>query len=175
MSKVGKKTIQIPAGVTVTQLGSLIKVTGSKGNLELDTKNHVKVDIKDNEITITPKNEKESNYHGLYRTLLNNKIIGVTTGFTKKLEYIGIGYKANVQNGDLILNVGYSHPVTINKVDGIDFAVNENIISVSGINNVLVGDIAAKIRAVRKPEPYKGKGIRYQGEYIIRKQAKASA
>lgn len=175
MSKVGKKTIQIPAGVTVTQEGKLIKVAGPKGTLEVNTRGHVKVEIKDNEISVLPKDEKETHYQGLYRTLINNRVVGVTEGFTKKLEFIGIGYKANVQGGDLVLNVGYSHPVTVKKVEGIDFAVNENVILVSGIDNVLVGDVAAKIRAVRKPEPYKGKGIRYQGEYIIRKQAKATA
>jgi len=175
MSKVGKKTIQIPSGVTVSIEGRVVKVSGPKGSLELNTKGHVKIEVKDNEIIVSPKNEKETHYQGLYRTLTNNLVIGVTEGFTKKLEFIGIGYKASVQGGNLVLNVGYSHPVTVKKVEGIEFSVSENVIMVSGIDNVLVGDVAAKIRAVRPPEPYKGKGIRYQGEYIIRKQAKAAA
>lgn len=173
MSKVGKKIIEIPQGVNVTIEGEKVKVTGPKGNLEVEVKNGVKVELKDNTISVLPKNEDDTQFQGLYRTLISNAVKGVYEGFTKKLEFNGIGYKATVQGGNLVLNVGYSHPVTIEKIDGIDFAVNDNVISVSGINNILVGDVAAKIRAVRPPEPYKGKGIKYVGEYIIRKEAKS--
>ena len=175
MSKVGKKTIQIPEGVTVTVEKNTVKATGPKGTQSVDTKNYVKIAIEGNEIAVSAKDSKTTQFQGLYRTLINNIVEGVKNGFTKKLEFTGIGYKAAVNAGDLVLNVGYSHPVTIKKIEGIEFATAENTITVSGIDKVLVGDIAAKIRAVRPPEPYKGKGIRYAGEYIVRKQAKAAA
>jgi large subunit ribosomal protein L6 len=178
MSKIGKKIIQTPSGVTITKDGRQMKFVGPKGNLELDTKGNVDVEINGAEVLVKAKASKgikASQYHGLYRTLISNKIKGVSEGFTKKLEFNGIGYKAAVQGADLVLNVGYSHPVTIKKVEGIDFAVNDNIISISGIDNVLIGDVAAKIRDVRPPEPYKGKGIKYVGEVILRKQSKSSA
>lgn len=174
MSKIGKKPIEIPAGVTLTVDGLKISSTGPKGNLEIKITNHVKVIVEDNLVKVESKDES-TQYVGLYRTLINNLIVGVSQGFKKELEFHGIGYKASVQNGDLLLNMGYSHPVTISKLDGIEYAVNDNVITVSGIDKVLVGDIAAKIRAVRKPEPYKGKGIRYKGERIIRKESKSSA
>lgn len=174
MSKIGKKLIQIPDGVNVVIEGSKVKVTGPKGNLELSTRGKVKVEMKEKEIEVSPKGE-ETQFQGLYRTLINNMVVGVKDGFTKKLEFNGIGYRAAVQGGDLVLNVGYSHPVTIKKIDGIEFATAENTITVSGIDKVLVGDIAAKIRGVRPPEPYKGKGIKYSGERINRKQVKSSA
>ncbi len=176
MSKIGKKPITILEGVNVTVEGKTVKVTGPKGNLQLSTNGLVKVELKDKEIIVSPKSADESTqYMGLYRTLINNMVKGVKEGFTKTLEFSGIGYRAAVQDGDLILNVGYSHPVIIKKLPDIDYAVADNTISVSGIDNVLVGDIAAKIRSVRPPEPYKGKGIKYKGEKIIRKQAKSSA
>lgn len=175
MSKVGKKTIQIPEGVTVTIEKNTVKATGPKGNLSVDTKGKVVVTQDNNEITVASKDKNTTQFWGLYRTLINNAVVGVKDGFTKKLEFNGIGYKAAVNGGDLVLNVGYSHPVTIKKVEGIEFATAENTITVSGIDKVLVGDVAAKIRAVRKPEPYKGKGIKYEGEYIVRKVAKSTA
>lgn len=175
MSKIGKKTINLLDGVNISVEGKVVKVTGPKGNLELNTKGLVKVEIKDKEILVTPTKAEETKYQGLYRTLIDNLIVGVKEGFTRKLEFNGIGYRAAVQGGDLVLNVGYSHPVTIKKLPNIDFAVTDNTITVSGIDKVLVGDVAAKIRAVRPPEPYKGKGIKYAEERINRKQAKSSA
>lgn len=175
MSKIGKKTIAKPSDVKVEIAGTVVKVTGPKGALEVDTKNLVKVNITETEITVETKTPKDTSFQGLFRTLLNNAVEGVKNGFTKTLQFEGIGYRANVSGGDLVLNVGYSHPVTIKKVEGIDFETNENQIIVKGINKVLVGDIAAKVKAVRPPEPYKGRGIRYAGEYIIRKQSKSSA
>jgi large subunit ribosomal protein L6 len=174
MSKIGKKPIEILDGVTASIEGKMIKVTGPKGVLDLDTRNQVKVEIKDKEIIVTSKDES-TQFLGLYRTLIDNMVKGVKEGFTKKLEFTGIGYKASVQGGDLVLNVGYSHPVTIKKPEEIEFATADNTITISGIDKVKVGDVAAKIRSVRPPEPYKGKGIRYQGEKIIRKQAKTAA
>jgi large subunit ribosomal protein L6 len=174
MSKVGKQTIEIPNGITVTLEGTVIKATGPKGTLVCNTKRNVKVKIEDNTIAVLPLVEGDTQFQGLYRTLINNIIIGVKDGVEKKLEFHGIGYKANVDGGDLVLNVGYSHPVRVKKIEGVQFAVAENVITVSGTDKVLVGDIAAKIRAIRKPNPYKGKGIRYQGEVIIKKETKSA-
>lgn len=174
MSKIGKKPIEILDGVTVTMEKNTITVSGPKGTLSCNHEGRVKVTLEEKLLTVEPKDEKNTQYQGLYRTLINNMVVGVKDGASKTLEFNGIGYKAAVQNGDLVLNVGYSHPVTISKVEGIDFAVKDNTITVSGMNKVLVGDIAAKIRAVRPPEPYKGKGIKYSDEVIIRKETKSA-
>lgn len=175
MSKIGKNPIQLLDGVTISVEGRVVKVTGPKGSLELNTKGLVKVEVNEKEIAITPTKKDSTQFQGLYRTLINNMVVGVKDGFTRKLEFNGIGYRAAVQGGDLVLNVGYSHPVTIKKVDNIEYSVAENTITVAGMDKVLVGDMAAKIRAVRPPEPYKGKGIKYVEERINRKQVKSSA
>jgi large subunit ribosomal protein L6 len=174
MSKVGKKPIEILDGVNVTLEKHTITVTGPKGTLSCNTEGRVKVSIEGKTITVEPKDVKNTQFQGLYRTLISNMIVGVKTGASKQLEFNGIGYKAAVQGGNLVLNVGYSHPVTISKVDDIEFTVSDNTITVSGMNKVQVGDIAAKIRAVRPPEPYKGKGIKYKDEVIIRKETKSA-
>lgn len=174
MSKVGKKTIEYPSTVTVTVDRHTVKVIGPKGSLECNTKGNIKLVVENGSIQVLPLVEKDTQYQGLYRTLINNLITGVTEGVNKKLEFQGIGYKANVEGGDLVLNVGYSHPVRMKKIPGVDFNVTENVITVSGIDKVLVGDVAAKIRDVRPPDPYKGKGIRYQGEKIIKKETKSA-
>lgn len=174
MSKVGKQIIEIPAGVTVAVEGTEVKATGPKGSLTCNTKGKVNVKLEGNTLSVSPLVEGDTQYQGLYRTLINNIIIGVKDGAEKKLEFHGIGYKANVDGGDLVLNVGYSHPVRISKVEGVQFSVADNVITISGIDKVLVGDVAAKIRSVRKPNPYKGKGIRYQGEVIIKKETKSA-
>lgn len=174
MSKIGKKQIQIPEGVQVVQEKYTLVAKGPKGELTCDTKGYVDIKIENNEIWLSPKRKNDTTqYQGLYRTLINNIVTGVSKGFEKKLEFSGIGYKASVQNGDLVLNVGYSHPVIVKKVEGIDFAVNDNVITVIGIDKSLVGDIAAKIRAVRPPDVYRPKGIKYQNEYIVRKEVKS--
>jgi large subunit ribosomal protein L6 len=174
MSKVGKKPIEILDGVTVTLEKHTVTVAGPKGTLSCNHEGRVKVTIEDKTVVVESKDAKNTQFQGLYRSLINNMIVGVKNGATKKLEFNGIGYKAAVQGGNLVLNVGYSHPVTIQKIDGIDFAVQDNTITVSGMDKVLVGDIAAKIRAVRPPEPYKGKGIKYSDEVIIRKETKSA-
>jgi large subunit ribosomal protein L6 len=175
MSKVGKKSIAVPTDVTIVLENNTVKATGPKGSLECKFGKKVKVEYKDNVISVLPLVEGDTQYQGLYRTLIDNIITGVKTGVEKKLEFHGIGYKANVDgSGDLILNVGYSHPVKMKKIEGITYSVAENVITVSGIDKVLIGDIAAKIRKVRAPEPYKGKGIRYQGEVIIKKETKSA-
>jgi len=174
MSKIGKKPIEILDGVKVTMEKHTITVVGPKGTMSCDTEGRVKVSVEEKTVTVETKDAKNTQFQGLYRTLINNMIVGVKTGASKKLEFNGIGYKAAVQGGNLVLNVGYSHPVTINKVADIEFTVSDNTITVSGMNKVLVGDIAAKIRAVRPPEPYKGKGIKYSDEVIIRKETKSA-
>jgi large subunit ribosomal protein L6 len=174
MSKIGRKTITIPQGVTVDVQHGKVTVTGPKGTLGTKFDTRVKILIDNDVITIESTDPRSTQYQGLYRTLISNYIEGVTNGVSKKLEFNGIGYKANVSNGNLVLNVGYSHPVEMKKIDGVEFNVTDNVITVSGIDKVLVGDIAAKIRKVRPPEPYKGKGIKYQNEVIIRKETKSA-
>lgn len=174
MSKVGKKLIEVPSGVTITLEKNNVTVTGPKGTLKFNHSGRVKITLEGTTAQVEPGKEKGTQYQGLYRSILANFVEGVSKGVSKKLEFNGIGYKANVSGGNLTLNVGYSHPVTINKVEGIEFVVAENTITVSGIDKVLVGDMAAKIRAVRPPEPYKGKGIKYSGEVIIRKETKSA-
>jgi large subunit ribosomal protein L6 len=174
MSKIGKKNIEIPNGVTVQENGTEIVVTGPKGSLKENHKGAVKLKFDGNQITVTPSQEKTTQFQGLYRTLILNMIEGVSTGVSKKLEFNGIGYKAMVNGGELTLNVGYSHPVKFGKIENIEYAVTDNIITVSGIDKVLVGDIAAKIRAVRKPDPYKAKGIKYIDEVVIKKEVKSA-
>ena len=174
MSRVGKKTIEIPQGVEISIENNLVKVKGPKGELERYIRPEIKIEKKDNQIVVSPDKEtKRTNaLWGLSRTLIFNMIEGVTKGYEKKLEIQGVGYKVNLEGEDLILNVGFSHPVKIEKVEGIKFETEKNIITVSGIDKELVGQIAAKIKKVKKPEPYKGKGIRYLGEEVRRKAGK---
>ena len=177
MSRIGKKPIEIPQGVEIDIKDGQVLVKGPKGELKKEIRPEIKVEKKDNQILVFPgKETKKTNaFWGLSRTLISNMIEGVEKGFEKKLEIQGVGYRANVEGEDLVLNVGYSHPVKIKKPEGINFSVEKNIIVVSGIDKELVGQIAAKIRKVRKPEPYKGKGIRYLGEEVIRKVGKKVA
>ncbi|MFA6082041.1 MAG: 50S ribosomal protein L6 [Patescibacteria group bacterium] len=176
MSRIGKKSIQVPAGVSVKLADSILTVTGPKGTLTREIKDGAIVDIKDNEVIVTRKDDSLSAraLHGLTRTLIDNMVIGVSEGFTKQLEIQGVGYRAILNGADLTLSLGYSHPIIITPVDGISFAVNKNIITISGIDNVKVGQAAAEIRDKRKPEPYKGKGVRYVGEQVRRKSGKTA-
>lgn len=177
MSRIGRLLIVIPDSVTVSQDGLLLKVVGPKGELLLKLLHSVKLSIQDQLISVERKNDsKESRAaHGLMRQLIANMVEGVTAGFEKKLEMKGVGYRANAE-GDkkLNLSVGFSHPVIIEAPDGVTFKVEKNVIVISGIDKQSVGEIAAKIRRVRPPEPYKGKGIMYQGEKIRRKSGKAA-
>jgi len=178
MSRIGKKPIQIPAGVEIKIEDSEITVKGPKGELKREIRPEIAVEKKDNEIIVSVKENlpakggKTKSFWGLTRTLIFNMIEGVTNGHQKKLEVRGVGYKASLEGEDLVLLVGYSHPVKIKKTEGIDFAIEKNIIVISGTDKQLVGQVAAEIRKVRKPEPYKGKGIRYVGEYVRRKVGK---
>ena len=166
----------MPAGVTVTLDNSVITVKGPKGSLTRELHKDMKVSVAENEILIErPSDNKEHrSLHGTTRSVVNNMVIGVTEGYAKNLELVGVGYRANKTGDKLVLNVGYSHPVEITPEPGIEFEVpSQTKITVKGINKERVGAYAAKIRSVREPEPYKGKGIKYEGERIIRKEGKA--
>lgn len=176
MSRIGKKPIAIPEGVEVKIDGQKVMVKGPKGNLELILHPKVKAEIKDKEVIISVNNseeKEEKSLWGLSRSLINNMVDGVVNGFSKQLEINGIGYKALVQGKKLVLNVGYSHPVEYEIPDEIEIKVEKNIITVNGIDKQQVGQVAAEIRSIRKPEPYKGKGIKYVDEVIRRKVGKA--
>lgn len=177
MSRIGKKPILIPDGVEVKIEDSKITIKGPKGELQREIRPEIKIEIKEGKILTIPEKEtkKTKAFWGLTRALVFNMVKGVTEGYKKKLQMEGVGYKANLEGEDLILQVGFSHPVKIKKTEGIEFSVEKNIITVSGIDNELVGQLAAKIRAVRPPEPYKGKGIRYVGEQVRRKAGKKAA
>jgi large subunit ribosomal protein L6 len=174
MSRIGKKPIEIPAGVEVSVENNLVSVKGPKGELKTDIHPEIKVEKNEKEITVSPEKEtkKSKALWGLSRALIFNMVEGVTKGYEKKLEIQGVGYRASLEGEDLVLLVGFSHPVKVQKVEGIKFIVEKNIITVSGIDKELVGQITAKIRKIKKPEPYKGKGIRYLGEQVRRKSGK---
>ncbi|GIP55770.1 MULTISPECIES: 50S ribosomal protein L6 [Paenibacillus] len=176
MSRIGRKPITVPSGVDVTLDHSVITVKGPKGTLTRELHKDMKVTVQDNEIVVErpSDNKLHRSLHGTTRSVVSNMVSGVTEGFTKTLELVGVGYRASKSGEKLVLNVGYSHPVEITPEPGIAFEVPSNTkIIVSGINKERVGEYAANIRAVREPEPYKGKGIKYEGERIIRKEGKA--
>lgn len=177
MSRIGLKPIQIPEGVEIKQSGNTIAVKGPKGELTRTIHGDMKVVINDKELIVErPTEGKEHrSLHGTTRSLISNMIEGVHKGFEKHLEIIGVGYRAQKQGNKLIVNAGYSHPVEIDHVDGIEIEVPKNTqVIVKGIDRELVGAIASNIRAIRRPEPYKGKGIRYVGEYVRRKEGKTA-
>jgi large subunit ribosomal protein L6 len=178
MSRVGKSPIPIPSGVDVRIDGRRIEVKGPKGTLERTFSERVGFTIEDGTVVVTRIDEERESLamHGLSRSLLANMIAGVNDGFRKELQTVGVGYRAALVGSDIELQVGFSHPVSINAPDGITFEVPEPTrIIVSGIDKQLVGQVAASIRKVRPPEPYKGKGIRYVNEYVHRKPGKAGA
>src|SRR5690554_2270872 len=175
MSRIGKKPIDIPEKVDVKIDGNSVTVKGPKGELSREFSPLINIELVDNQLLLTRKEEsREANsMHGLSRSLLENMVIGVSEGYEKKLEMVGVGYSARVEGKNLVLEVGYSHPVTIEAEDNIEFEVERNTrISVRGVDKQRVGEIAAQIRAVRAPEPYKGKGIKYIDEHIRRKVGK---
>jgi large subunit ribosomal protein L6 len=176
MSRIGKLPIKVPDKVNVIINSTSIVVKGPKGELSKNLPTSIKIIQNDKIINVIPDERLSESYqlYGTYRSLVNNMIIGVTSGFQKKLELQGVGYRSQVDGKTLILNVGYSHQVKIPSPDGIKLAVEGNTnVTVSGLDKELVGQIAANIRLVRPPEPYKGKGIRYQGEYVRKKIGKA--
>ncbi|MDP2820808.1 MAG: 50S ribosomal protein L6 [bacterium] len=175
MSRIGKKTILIPESVTTELKGQVLKIKGPKGELDLKILPDVNVEIKDNkEINVSLKRQTKQNkpLWGLFRALIANNVLGVSEGFKKQLEIRGLGYKAEISGNDLILNVGFSHPVKISKPQGIEISIDNKIITISGADKQLVGQVAADIRKVKAPEPYKGKGIRYLGEKVRKKVGK---
>ena len=175
MSRIGNKVVVIPEGVTVTQDGNNITVKGPKGELTRTFSSDIKMNIEGNEVTFTrPNDSKEmKTSHGTTRANFNNMVVGVSEGFQKALELIGVGYRAQLQGSKLVLNVGYSHPVEITPPAGVTVEVPANTqVIVKGANKEEVGELAANIRGTRPPEPYKGKGIRYVGEYVRRKEGK---
>lgn len=178
MSRIGKAPITIPEKVKVTIAAPELKVEGPKGSLHMAVSNLVKVDIDQSQIRVSAlaNGGKYRAMHGLTRSLIQNMVTGVTDGFTKSLEIQGVGYRAEANKSTLTLNVGYSHPVVIPIPEGLTIEVERNVIvHVRGIDRQQVGEMAARIRRVRKPEPYRGKGIRYLGEQIRRKVGKAGA
>ncbi len=174
MSRIGKQPVIIPDKVEVKIAQGEITIKGSKGELVQEIPLEIEVRAKEKEIIVTSKKKtkRSSALWGLLRTLIFNMVKGVTEGFEKKLEIEGIGYRVALQGNKLVLNVGYSHPIEVEAPKGIEFKVEKNTITVLGIDKQLVGQVAAKIRSKRKPEPYKGKGIRYAGEIIRRKAGK---
>jgi len=175
MSRIGKLPIVVPSGVTITVDPDKIIIKGQKGELTLAHQNGIDVKVADNQVVVSRQNEddKVRAAHGLQRTLINNAILGVTEGFEKKLEVNGVGYRLNGGGQNLEMHLGFSHPVKYTAPAGIDIKVEKMNITVSGIDKQLVGQVAADIRAFKKPEPYKGKGIKYADETIIRKVGKA--
>jgi len=176
MSRIGKAPIDLPSGVEVKVQGSQVEVKGPKGTLHQDIDPHISVSVDDGVVTLDRSDEERETraLHGLSRALINNMVVGVSEGYTKELQAVGVGYRANLQGRRLELQVGFSHPVQIEAPEGIEFEVPEPTrIFVRGIDKQLVGQVAANVRAVRPPEPYKGKGIRYADEHVRRKAGKA--
>ncbi|MCP9818988.1 50S ribosomal protein L6 [Synechococcus sp. Cruz-9H2] len=175
MSRIGKAPIPIPDKVNITLAGLAVTVKGPKGELSRTLPDGVAVSQQENTLVVTPSNgsRRSRERHGLCRTLVANMVEGVSQGFTRKLEIIGVGYRAQVQGRKLVVSAGYSHPVEVNPPEGVSFTVEGTTqVMVSGADKELVGNEAAKIRAIRPPEPYKGKGIKYAGERILRKAGK---
>ena len=177
MSRIGKKPITLPQGVTTTVDNQHVEVKGPKGTLSLNVHADMVVKVEENVITIERPSDSKTHktLHGTTRSLIQNMVIGVTDGYTKNLKMVGVGYRANMQGSKIVVNAGYSHPVELDIPEGLTVTVNKNTeISVSGIDKHLVGEFAANVRAIRKPEPYLGKGIRYVDEYVRRKEGKTA-
>ena len=177
MSRIGKNPVDIPKGVTVSQSGNIIKVKGPKGELQERLHSNISVEVKENEVIVSRPDDTKMNksLHGLTRAIIQNMVTGVTSTYSKTLEIVGVGYRAELKGKNLLLNIGYSHPVYFMPPDGITFEVPAPTqIIISGISKQLVGQVAAKIRSLRKPEPYKGKGIKYSDEHIQRKAGKTA-
>jgi large subunit ribosomal protein L6 len=177
VSRIGKKPIPLPQGVTVKREGELVSVKGPKGELKTVVNEAISVAVEDNQIVVTRPNDLAENRaaHGLSRTLINNMVLGVTTGFTRELDIVGVGYRAELRGKNLLLNLGYSHPIVFFPPNDIQLAApTPNSIVITGIDKQLVGQVAAKIRSLRPPEPYKGKGVKYKDEQVRRKAGKSA-
>jgi len=177
MSRIGKEPITIEEGVEVTQSGSEIVVKGPLGEIKVNLPETLEVQLKDGEILLSRKNDTKQakSDHGTYRMILHNAVYGVKNGFEKKLELVGVGYRARMEGGNLVMSLGWNHPIVVTPPEGVQIEVPEETkVTVKGYDKQKVGEVAAKIREIRKPEPYKGKGVRYEGEYVRRKSSKAS-
>ncbi|MBY8822281.1 50S ribosomal protein L6 [Sphingomonas colocasiae] len=175
MSRIGKVPVPVPAGVSASIEGGILSVKGPKGTLSLSLADDISYDIEDGRIVVKPANEsrRARSFWGMHRTLVQNLVTGVTDGFSKVLEITGVGYRANAQGRKLKLQLGYSHDVDIDVPEGIEVKTpDQTTVEISGIDKQKVGQLAAEIRRWRKPEPYKGKGIKYRGEFIFRKEGK---
>jgi large subunit ribosomal protein L6 len=175
MSRIGKVPVAIPAGVTAEIANGILSVKGPKGTLTLNMRSEISYIVEDGKILVKPANDSKAarSFWGMQRTLVNNLVTGVTEGYTKVLEITGVGYRANIQGKNLKLQLGYSHDVDFAVPEGIEIKTPDNTtVEITGIDKQMVGQVAAEIRRWRKPEPYKGKGIKYRGEYIFRKEGK---
>lgn len=179
MSRIGKQPVIIPNGVTATVQGNNVTMKGPKGELKKDFSPKIKIELQENKIIVTRTGEEKFDkaLHGLTRNLINNMVEGVTKGYERKLEIVGVGYRANPNKNKINLTLGFTHPIDFVAPVGIEFKLDgekKNIIVITGIDKQVIGEVAAKIRSFRKPEPYKGKGIRYLGEKIAKKAGKAA-
>lgn len=177
MSKIGKQIILLPSGVILESQNGAVKITGPKGSLELKIPRKIELKVSEGQVEVvrTGQTKQIVSLHGTIRSLINNMVVGVTTGFSKQMELIGTGFRAEVSGKTLTLIVGFSHPVKLDIPDGVNVKVEKNILTVDGFDKELVGQFSANVRAVRPPEPYKGKGIKYVDETIRRKPGKAAA
>ncbi len=176
MSRIGRKPIPVPAGVTIEQTDRLIKVNGAKGQLELTLLPGLKLEHGDSVLTLTKEVEtpETQRTYGLMRTLIDNMVVGVSQGFTRQLEINGVGFRASVAGNTITLGLGFSHPINFVLPEGVSASVEKNVITLTGFDKQLVGQVAANIRALKKPEPYKGKGIKYIEEHVRRKAGKTA-
>ncbi len=176
MSRIGNRILTIPAGVTIDVNDTVVTVKGPKGELSTNIDKNIKVEVEGTEVRITRKNDNFKTVHGTANANIKNMIVGVSTGFEKKLEAVGVGYRFAVKGSELVINAGYSHPVKMEIPTGIKVeAVSNTEINITGCDKILVGEFAANVRKVRQPEPYKGKGIRYKDEHVRRKEGKKAA
>jgi len=176
MSRIGNRILNLPSDVTLTVNDNLVTVTGPKGSLSTEINEHITVEVNNNEVIIKRDNDAYKNFHGTVNANISNMITGVTKGFEKKLEAVGVGYRFALKGNDLVVTAGYSHPIEMKVPEGINLEVPSNTeLFVRGADKQLVGEFAANVRKIREPEPYKGKGIRYENEHIIRKVGKKAA
>ena len=176
MSRIGNRELSVPENVTVTVENNVVTVKGPKGELSTKINENLNVEVKEGKLTVTRSNDNFKNYHGTANANIKNMIIGVTEGYKKELEIIGVGYRFQQKGSNLVVNAGYSHPVEVEVPAGLTIEVPSNTeLTISGIDKCLVGEFAANVRKIRQPEPYKGKGIRYKDEHVRRKEGKKAA
>ncbi len=176
MSRIGNRVLTVPENVTITVNDNIVTVKGPKGELSTEINKNINVEINNNEVIVTRKDDNYKNFHGTTNANIKNMIIGVTEGYEKKLEIIGVGYRFSQKGSKLVINAGYSHPVELDVPEGLKIEVPSNTeLTITGIDKCLIGEFAANIRKVRQPEPYKGKGIRYKDEVVRRKEGKKAA